>query len=183
MALALQIAGLTPAPKTVESTVGMDWCAERLDGVFTAVGTTMAATVTAERHAEVVQVHGRVTARFSCACSRCAEPVELPVDVSFDHHFVGPGQLDAGGDDDGEAGVLDSDPDVSEHDGAVVALDDLCIEHVILALPDVPLCAEDCLGLCPQCGTNRNLESCTCVAASERSSPWAKLAEVRLQKN
>jgi len=25
-----------------------------------------------------------------------------------------------------------------------------------------PLCHADCKGLCPQCGANLNLESCTC---------------------
>ena len=183
MALALPIASLTPTPRTVNDTVSMAWCAERLDGMFTAVGPTMAVTVSAERHAEVVEVQGEVHAQFACACSRCAEPVELPVDVTFSHHFVGPGQLDAGDVEPGEEGVMDIDPDVSEHDGRMIELDELCIEHVILALPDVPLCAEDCLGLCPHCGANRNRESCDCADQPDRTSPWAKLAEVRLQKN
>jgi uncharacterized protein len=33
----------------------------------------------------------------------------------------------------------------------------------MLALPTRPLCDEKCLGLCPQCGVNRNLADCTCT--------------------
>jgi uncharacterized protein len=35
----------------------------------------------------------------------------------------------------------------------------------ILNLPLAPLCAEDCLGLCPNCGVNRNFASCACRPA------------------
>jgi uncharacterized protein len=38
----------------------------------------------------------------------------------------------------------------------------LAWEEFSLALPVKPLCRENCLGLCPVCGKNRNLESCSC---------------------
>ncbi|MDR2669362.1 MAG: DUF177 domain-containing protein [Desulfovibrio sp.] len=38
----------------------------------------------------------------------------------------------------------------------------LAWEEFSLALPIKPLCRENCLGLCPICGKNRNLESCSC---------------------
>jgi uncharacterized protein len=40
----------------------------------------------------------------------------------------------------------------------------LAWEEFSLALPVKPLCRENCLGLCPVCGKNRNLESCVCGA-------------------
>ena len=183
MRFSLAIASLNATPQTREGSVTTAWCAERLAGVYEAVEPTMAIVATATRHLDVVEVHGRVQGKFRCACSRCAEPVELAVDAQFDHHFVGPGQLDAGEELDAEAGPMDSDPDVSEHDGHAIELDELCIEHAILALPDVPLCAEDCKGLCPRCGINRNFETCDCDLREERASPWAKLANLRVQKD
>ena len=36
-------------------------------------------------------------------------------------------------------------------------------EGVILAIPIKPLCADDCRGLCPMCGTNLNESDCDCV--------------------
>jgi uncharacterized metal-binding protein YceD (DUF177 family) len=181
--VSLTIAKLTAAPQTSEASLSTAWCAERLAGVYEAAEPTMAIALTAERHADVVEVHGRLSGAFRCACSRCAEPVELEIDTEFDHHFVGPGQLDAGDPEDPDAVGVDEDPDVSEHDGVRVELDELCIEYAILALPDVPLCQEDCRGLCPRCGVNRNVESCTCDLTEDRSSPWAKLAELRVPKD
>ncbi|HLZ07180.1 MAG TPA: DUF177 domain-containing protein [Chloroflexota bacterium] len=36
-------------------------------------------------------------------------------------------------------------------------------EYGLLALPMKPLCQDDCQGLCPRCGVNRNYETCACV--------------------
>lgn len=36
-------------------------------------------------------------------------------------------------------------------------------EDVLLAMPAYPVCREACRGLCPQCGTNLNGGSCSCV--------------------
>ena len=38
-------------------------------------------------------------------------------------------------------------------------------EQIILAAPIQPLCREDCLGLCPQCGQNLNERGCACPPA------------------
>ena len=40
------------------------------------------------------------------------------------------------------------------------------------AQPQNPVCQPDCLGLCPQCGTNRNALSCECPPTTEHSE-WA----------
>ena len=37
-------------------------------------------------------------------------------------------------------------------------------ETMILNLPERVLCAEDCFGLCPSCGSNRNKIECDCSA-------------------
>jgi uncharacterized protein len=37
-------------------------------------------------------------------------------------------------------------------------------EHVILSAPMQPLCSDDCLGLCTQCGKNLNEGPCQCAA-------------------
>ena len=36
-------------------------------------------------------------------------------------------------------------------------------EQFYLALPMKPLCRESCRGLCPECGTNLNTGTCSCV--------------------
>lgn len=51
-------------------------------------------------------------------------------------------------------------------------------DTVALALPDKILCREDCAGLCPSCGVNRNVEQCRC-APEAPDTRWSKLAELR----
>ncbi len=47
-------------------------------------------------------------------------------------------------------------------------------EQVILAAPMQPICREDCLGLCPQCGQNLNERRCGCPPA-QAPSPFRVL--------
>ncbi|MBI5608822.1 MAG: DUF177 domain-containing protein [Deltaproteobacteria bacterium] len=136
----------------------------------------MEVALEAVKAAEVVEVKGHIRGSFGFDCSRCAEPAVLHIDEAFGHHFVGPGQLDAGE----EVDEFDADPDVSEHDGVRIELDDLLVEVALLALPAVPLCDPDCKGLCPQCGTNLNRETCGCQPASLASPTWAALRDFKV---
>jgi uncharacterized protein len=56
------------------------------------------------------------------------------------------------------------DLDVFAYDGEKVDLEPLFREQFVLAIPFAPLCSETCKGLCPQCGIDRNLETCACEA-------------------
>ena len=149
------------------------WCAERVGAMYSAVEPELPVTLTLSKAAEVVEIKGSARGRFAFACSRCAEPAQLTAVADFEHRFVGPGQLDAG---DGEFDAFDADPDVSEHDGVHLQLDELVIELMLLELPPVPLCDEQCKGLCPTCGTNFNQQRCACKVQADRVSPWAGLA-------
>lgn len=171
MAVSCNLSELTSTPNARHSTLNNGWCAERAGDVFRALEPELQVEWVATKVAEVVEVKGRLHGRFGFDCSRCAEPAELHMDEPFEHHFVGPGQLEAGEDESG----FDVDPDISEHDGVEVVLDELVIEHALLALPPVPLCDESCKGLCPQCGTNLNRATCSCQPQSDANPAWAAL--------
>jgi uncharacterized protein len=40
------------------------------------------------------------------------------------------------------------------------------------------ICREDCKGLCPTCGTNRNIELCSCTQPLGNPR-WAALRDIR----
>jgi uncharacterized protein len=109
---------------------------------------------------------GSVSTTLELGCSRCLEPFTLPVNATFDLRYLpqGTGQEAgaAGEDDDGE--VQDDDVAVSFYRDDEIDLADLLREQFYLALPMKPLCREECQGLCPQCGVNRNVETCQCSA-------------------
>ena len=51
-------------------------------------------------------------------------------------------------------------------------------QQVFLLMPGKKICSEECRGLCPQCGINRNKETCRCQP-DERPSPFAALAGLK----
>lgn len=51
-------------------------------------------------------------------------------------------------------------------------------EEVILAAPRYLLCREDCRGLCPRCGINRNEETCDCTL-DEPDPRWDALRALK----
>jgi len=112
--------------------------------------------------------HGELTV----ACSRCVGPVKLVIDerlrVTFMPSHEMPADDDEGarpasgeGDDEGPE-VAAEDLDVFPFDGERIDLEPLFREQFVLAIPYAPLCTEDCKGLCPQCGIDRNTATCTC---------------------
>lgn len=50
-------------------------------------------------------------------------------------------------------------------DGDVLDVRVIAHDACILELPPAPLCEPGCLGLCPECGANLNLEQCSCERA------------------
>ena|SRR5262245_15360791 len=116
---------------------------------------------------------GTVRTRLELACSRCLEPFTLPIDSAFDLRYL-PAAAESV-DEDRE--VSEDDLDASVYRDEQIDLDELLREQFYLALPMKPLCREDCAGLCPQCGTNRNTGTCACVSQWEdpRLAPLKRL--------
>jgi uncharacterized protein len=73
-----------------------------------------------------------------------------------------------------------TDPDAFELAGEQLDLRPMVRELVLLEPPDAPLCRDDCAGLCPQCGADRNTVDCGCIEApSDRR--WDALAGLRAE--
>jgi uncharacterized protein len=115
---------------------------------------------------------GTVKTELELACSRCLEPFTMPIDREFDLRYLPPrlrqgygGQAGAEAEPDDETDedeVEDDDVAVTFYRDEQIDLNELLREQFYLALPMKPLCAEDCQGICPQCGTNRNSAPCDC---------------------
>ena len=56
----------------------------------------------------------------------------------------------------GEKAIEPSASDVGFYEGAGIELNDVLREVVLLALPMRWMCQDDCKGICPSCGRNRN---------------------------
>jgi uncharacterized protein len=89
-------------------------------------------------------------------CARCLEPFSFRIDSPFE--LVLTPEVKAASVEELSA----EDLALSFYSGDEIDLAPLISEQAILALPSRALCREDCRGLCPQCGANRNDESCSC---------------------
>jgi uncharacterized protein len=95
-------------------------------------------------------VQGIVQSQLQQECVRCLETVEIPITLELEETFRLAGAAPKPG----------TPYAVSE--GGWLDLTPLLREQSWLAIPMKPLCTPNCKGLCPQCGANLNLESCTC---------------------
>jgi len=98
------------------------------------------------------EVHGTVAG----TCARCLESYPFSLDQEF--RFV----LKPVSDVKGEPALSPDELVESFYEGDEVDLTPLLREAVLLALPTRPLCREECTGLCPKCGANRNVKPCGC---------------------
>ncbi len=104
---------------------------------------------------------GNVNATLALACGRCLEEFAFPVAASFDVLYL-PHKDNTG---EGEVEVEDDDLTTAYYRDEQIDLGQLVVEQFLLALPMKPLCRESCRGLCPECGTNLNTATCSCVHA------------------
>jgi uncharacterized protein len=126
---------------------------------------------------EVVQdirLKGKLDTALEVACARCLEPVQLPVERSFDLLYR-PLGVDAGRK---ELSVTAAEAEIGYYQGERLLLEDVLREQVLLAVPLKTICREDCQGLCPHCGKNLNEGKCSCADELE-DTRWAALKEIR----
>jgi uncharacterized protein len=101
---------------------------------------------------EGVLVTGTARVQLAGECSRCLDPIsdELEVDLQELYRY---GDTDAHGRPSRHREVdADSDDDQPVLVGDHLDLEPVLRDAVVLDLPLAPVCQEDCLGLCPQCG-------------------------------
>jgi uncharacterized protein len=119
---------------------------------------------------ETILVRGSLEGQFRLACSRCLAPASVEVDEpDFRLTFLPESMVVVEGDD---VELTQDDLDAYAHDGLVIDLEPLVREHLVMAIPIAPLCREDCAGVCPSCGINRNDDACECGIHEKLVSPW-----------
>ncbi|MGH8995366.1 MAG: YceD family protein [Acidimicrobiales bacterium] len=113
-----------------------------------------------------LMVTGTVTSPWLGVCRRCTAAARGVLEVPVQERFCEPPGPDEP--EDAEAYPIADD---------AIDLAPLVHEAVLGELPLAPLCREDCQGLCPWCGIDRNEERCACVAP--RDPRWASLDVLR----
>lgn len=120
--------------------------------------------VAAEIYRSERDVHfsGSVEGEIRANCARCLE--EFDRSLAREFRFVIMPRPAAADDDSDDEGV-------DHYSGDELDLSPLVAEQALLALDLLPLCREDCRGLCAGCGANLNHEECSCSAESGAARP------------
>jgi uncharacterized protein len=110
-----------------------------------------------------ITVRGTISIPWQAACRRCLTTVTGIGRVEVEEVYQ-----DEVGDDD-----------AFQIEGDQIDLAPAIREYVLLEVPDGPLCRDDCAGICPVCGADRNETVCACDT-SVRDERWSALDGLRL---
>ena len=108
-----------------------------------------------------VQIDGEIVVPMQFLCSRCGALFKQNLFIEVSEK------------------VLDNAND-GEHfnfSGDEVDVGKIINEIVASNIPSVALCREDCKGICPVCGKNKNEENCSCEQNLKAFSPFSCLKD------
>jgi len=110
---------------------------------------------------DLVEVEGTLSCSVVLPCSRCLQPAEqqlvLPVTLTFTRAST------AGAEEPEDLELTADAIGLIPFEGEVIDLSAALAQELLMGLPQHPLCAEDCAGLCPVCGEDLNRQHCTCA--------------------
>lgn len=120
---------------------------------------------------------GKVMGKIRLQCGRCLEPFlkSLEIPVRSEWRLISSPLKSS----DKEGTVQIEDQETGLIKEGVLDLTERILEEVILTIPIQPLCRETCLGLCPICGENKNLNPCNCKP-KEGISPFSALKNYKV---
>jgi uncharacterized protein len=131
-----------------------------------------------------LHLRGRLSGTVEIDCARCLERYAIPLGQELDLFYL-PRAAEQPEAQEEEVELSDRDVVVGYYDADRLDLGEVLREQVLLALPLKPLCREDCRGLCPRCGRNRNVSPCGCPPEEEpgdsRLEPLRRLTDKKRQ--
>ena len=121
-----------------------------------------------------VFVNGHIDTRAQVECDRCLQQIELPVSADFALEYITGSDYESSN----LAELTEDAMAVSVFDGETIDVDEIVKEQIVLAVPTRVLCREDCKGICPECGIDKNTGECQCVT-DDIDPRWAALKNLK----
>jgi uncharacterized protein len=117
-----------------------------------------------------VRIHGNFTVQMEGECDRCLARARFSLEPKFDLFYRPVSSIEQ----EEEVGIDEGEAEIGFYRGGGMELEDILREQILLLLPMQRTCKEDCKGICPVCGVNRNEAACDCrpTAVDDR---WAAL--------
>lgn len=120
---------------------------------------------------------GTVEGEATTSCARCLESFSFPVTGEIEGYFL------IHEDDEAPEDMEEEEFEVLPANNTI-DLATYLQAALLLEVPLVPLCKDECAGICPTCGVNLNEESCSCEPQNEHpvaaNNPFAVLKDLPL---
>jgi uncharacterized protein len=154
----IAVAELTATPRALDLAWEPEWVREGLGDLGSSQAEQRCeATLTGYAVDKTLIFRGTVRCVVRMECARCLRDVEVDIGGPLDL-VLEPRPRTHRGEPDEQLPEIG----VGWYEGLDVDLGPFVRELLVLGLPLRALCDENCRGLCPRCGTNRNEGACDC---------------------
>ncbi len=155
----IEIASLTDEPLTVEYTISPQELDFRHETAELAGDVDFRSTIQLLDEAGIIRCQGQCHALLDFQCSRCLDPYRQERNLEFNLLYAPQPKTP---EHKKETELKQEDMDLGFYDGITFETNDIILEQLLLSIEMKALCREDCQGLCPVCGCNKNREECNC---------------------
>ncbi len=122
----------------------------------------------------MIQMNGNYSVEMETSCNTCLKPVSLKLDQEFDLRLI---NEESYTEPEGDVEISLRSEDVDFYKEQELNLSEYFEDQLLLDLPFSIKCSEECKGICPLCGVNRNTESCRCHEKSG-NHPFSALGDL-----
>jgi uncharacterized protein len=144
----IPIHDIDAAGKPFAFPVRAEWLrAALVDSDVSGVGPDGTLDIRVSKSGTDVVVHGRVKAQLEVPCARCLAPAKVAIDQPLSVLMVPASAMKTPEEDEYEFSAEEAD--VVSYSGDEVVLDDVVRDEIVLEIPMIPLCSEDCPGMSP----------------------------------
>lgn len=109
-------------------------------------------------------------------CARCLRPIEYPIDLIIEEEYLPMVDVMTGALVEPPEGQDDAYRIDNRH---MIDLTESIEQYWAMSVPMAPVCRDDCQGLCPVCGNDREAEGHACTR-EQVDARWAKLQNLQL---
>ena len=182
----LVVERLSDAPQRFEFERSAQWWEERVGGAAHPEGELLAPfrfVLDAHRIGSKLFLRGSAAGEIRAECGRClaryCHALQCEFKLVLEPAGDQPPTEPAGAEELARDGMMLSDKlELGWYRGPEIDLENYLGEVIALSMPVQPVCRDDCEGLCPVCGVDRNQTACGCTQKNPES-PFAVLAALR----
>ena len=148
-----------PSTKIFDLSLPKEWWQAREDDPVLGLDKPLKVDAELYRAGKRFILKGKLSGGVLITCDRCLEAYNRDIVYGFNVSLVRP----TSDPENMEVELIEEDMSVAFVNEEEIDLDDIIREQVYLALPIKYLCNDNCMGLCPECGMNLNMNKCQCM--------------------